>query len=220
MHRVWLFTLGKYSAPSGRGSWSVLATSLVCFVFAIGYLIFMFMPFTVTQGTMVHFMSPSLTLWLGCNQLMIRQPLSLLVLRMLITMSGWSQSLQLIDMGVMLLISAICPTLSAGNRLDLAMIDDCDIVDVVVGTPPGTSDHCFVSFVLRVEQSVPEYNVRSTVFLKHRTKWNIVRSAVRSFTWCTIFKSADLLVAFDRAIGEVIGWYVPTAFLCTRSGEK
>ena len=44
-----------------------------------------------------------------------------------------------------------------------------DIVDAVVGTPIGTSDHCFVSCVLRVEQSVPEYNVRSTVFLKHRT---------------------------------------------------
>ena len=53
------------------------------------------------------------------------------------------------------------PTLSAGNRLDLMMTDVPDIVDVVVGTPLGTSDHCFV---LRVEKSVPEYNVRSTVF--------------------------------------------------------
>ena len=28
----------------------------------------MFMPFTVTQGMMVHFMIVSLTLYLGCNQ--------------------------------------------------------------------------------------------------------------------------------------------------------
>ena len=34
--RVSLFMLGKYSASSGRASWSVLATSLVCFVFAVG----------------------------------------------------------------------------------------------------------------------------------------------------------------------------------------
>ena len=42
------------------------------------------------QGTMVHFMNVSLTLWLRCNQLMIRQSLSLLVMPMLITQ--WLES--------------------------------------------------------------------------------------------------------------------------------
>ena len=59
----------------------------------------------------------------------------------------------------------------AGNRLDLVMTDVPDIVDVVVCIPFATSDHCFISCVLRVEQSVSEYNVGSTVFLKHRTNW-------------------------------------------------
>ena len=79
-----------------------------------------------------------------------------------------------------------------------------------VGTPLGTSDHCFFSCVLRGEQFVPEYNFRSTVFLKHRINWYNVRCAVRSFTWSTILRSADPLNAFDPAICEVIGWYVPT----------
>ena len=56
------------------------------------------------------------------------------------------------------------PTHIAGNRLDLVMTDVPDIVDVVVGTPLGTSEHCFCSCVLRVEQSVPEYDVKSSVF--------------------------------------------------------
>ena len=103
------------------------------------------------------------------------------------------------------------PTHIAGIRLDLVMTDLHDIVDVVIGTPLGTSDHFLVSCVLRVEQSVPEYNVRITVFLKHRTNWDRVRSAVRSLTWNSILKSADPLVAFDRAIGEVIVRYVPTS---------
>ena len=47
------------------------------------------------------------------------------------------------------------PTHTAGNRLDLVMTDVPDIVDEVVGTPLGPSDHCFVSCVLRVEESVP-----------------------------------------------------------------
>ena len=102
------------------------------------------------------------------------------------------------------------PTYIAGNRLDLVMTDVPDIVYVVVGTPFGISDRCFVSCVLRVKQSVPVYNVRSTVFLKHRTNCDSVLSAVRSFTWSSILKSADSLVAFNRASGEVIGRYVPT----------
>ena len=53
-----------------------------------------------------------------------------------------------------------CPIHIAGNIFDLVMTDVPNIVDVVVGTPLGSSDHCFVSCVLRVEQSVPEYNVR------------------------------------------------------------
>ena len=61
---------------------------------------------------------------------------------------------------------------------------------------------------------------RSTVFLKHRTNWDSVRSAVRSFTWSTILKSANRLVALDRAIGEVIGWYVSTIVLRSRYGDK
>ena len=51
-----------------------------------------------------------------------------------------------------------CPTYIAGNRFDLVMTDVPDIVDVFEGSPLGISDHCFVSCVLRVEQSVPEFN--------------------------------------------------------------
>ena len=113
-----------------------------------------------------------------------------------------------------------CPTHIAGNRLDLVMTDVPDIVDVFVGTPLGTSGHCFVRGVLRVEQSVPEYNIRSTVFQKLCPNWDNVRCTVRSFTWSTILKSADLLDAFDRAIGEVIGRLVPTTVSHSRYGDK
>ena len=100
-----------------------------------------------------------------------------------------------------------------GNRLDLMMTDAPDWLDVFVGTPQGTTDHSFVSCVLWVDQSVPEYTVRSTVFLKYRKNWDNDRCAVRSFTLLyTILKSDDPLDAFDRAIGEVIRRLVPTGF--------
>ena len=42
------------------------------------------------------------------------------------------------------------PTHIVGNRLNLVMTDVSDIVDVFIGTPLGTSDHCLsvVCFVL------------------------------------------------------------------------
>ena len=67
--------------------------------------------------------------------------------------------------------------------------------------------------------SVPECNVRSTVFLKHRSNFN-AHCAVESYTWSTILKSADPLDAFDRPIGEVIGWLVPTTVFHSRYGDK
>ena len=53
------------------------------------------------------------------------------------------------------------------------------------------------------------------VFLKHSTNWDSVRSAVRSFTWSTILKPADPLVAFGRAIGEIVS----TTVFRSRSGD-
>ena len=81
-----------------------------------------------------------------------------------------------------------CAVLLSANRLDRVMTDVRDIVDVVVCTLLGTSDRCFVSCVLRVEQSVPDFNVRSAVFLKHCTNWDSVRGAFKSFTWSTVLK--------------------------------
>ena len=74
--------------------------------------------------------------------------------------------------------------------------------------------------MLRFEQSVPEYNIRSTVFLKHRTNYDDVRCRVRRLTRSTILKPADPLDAFHRAIGEVIGTHVPTTVLRSISGYK
>ena len=53
-------------------------------------------------------------------------------------------------------------------------------------------------------------NVRSTVFLKHRTNRDNVRCAVRSFAWPTILRSSDPLVVFDRAMmRSLVGMFLP-----------
>ena len=100
------------------------------------------------------------------------------------------------------------------------MIAAPGIVDVLVGTPLGTSEHCFVSCVLLVGQSVSGVQCQTYCHSETNTNWDNIRSAVRSFTRSTILKSADPLDAFDLAIGEVIGRLVPTTVWRSISGDK
>ena len=53
------------------------------------------------------------------------------------------------------------------------MTDAPDVVDVLLGTSLGTSDHCFVNSELLVEQAIPEHNNRRVVHLKHRITWTV-----------------------------------------------
>ena len=136
----------------------------VCFVFEIVWTIFMPMPFTVTQGMIVHFMTDSLTSWLEHIHLTIKLSLPLLVMPMLI--DEWLESVYPTDRhgGDILYFCNVsgckqlvrCSTHISGNRLDLMMADDTDILHGFGGSPLGTSGHCFVSCVIRVEQAVPE----------------------------------------------------------------
>ena len=85
---------------------------------------------------------------------MIRQSLCWFVMTILITLSGWSQSSPNDRHGRhahdFCNLSGCqqfvrCPTHIAGNRLVLVMTDVPDMVYVVIGTPLGTTDHCFFS---------------------------------------------------------------------------
>ena len=81
----------------------------------------MFLPFTVTQDTMVYCMTVSLTLLLWYSQLIIRQSSSLLVMSMLITLNDLSGSLLLIA-GVMLLIFEIYRVVSTWCVVPLTLL--------------------------------------------------------------------------------------------------
>ena len=159
----------------------------------------MFMPFTITQGMMVHFMIVSLTLWLRYSQLMIKQSLSLLVMNA--RHSEWLESVSPTDRhgrdaldfcnlaGCEQLVRY--PTHIAGNRLDLVVTDALDIVHVFVGNTLGISDQCFVSCVLRCVICT------GVQCQKHRTNWDNVHCEVWSFTWSTILRLVDPLDVYD-----------------------
>ena len=93
----------------------------------------MFMPCSVTQGMMVHFI---ISLLDSMAQERSADNKAVFVGDANSHHSEW------------LLFS---PTHIADNRLDLVRMYALDTVDLFVDTPMGTSDHCFVSCVLQVE---------------------------------------------------------------------
>ena len=89
-----------------------------------------------------------------------------------------------------------------------------------LGSPLGTSDHCFVKCELLVEQVIPGHNIRRVVHLKRIINWDNARNAVRSLSWSTILRSADPLGALNSALSEVVSQFVPSTMVRSRSGEK
>ena len=211
VHRVWFFMLGKDSAPSGGASWCSCHESCVFRICSriSNFYLYAFYRYPRHDGSLYDGLLDSIA------TLMIRQFLSILVIRMLITVSGWSQSLLLIDMGVMLLILAICQVVGSWCAVPHTLL----AIDSIFHSALQSTALSDVSFVLS-SLCRSTINVRSTVFLEYRANCDSVSNVVRSFTWSIILKSVDQLVALDRALGKVIGRCVPTTALCSRSGDK
>ena len=64
------------------------------------------------------------------------------------------------------------PTHRSGNTLDLIFTDVLGVVTSNVGIPIGTSDHSFVSAVIRTEQVVPEVCSSRKIYLKSQGNWD------------------------------------------------
>ena len=56
--------------------------------------------------------------------------------------------------------------------LDFRLIDSPKVVTTRVGFPFGTSDHCFVSAVIKVEQKIPDISLIQNGFPKSKADWN------------------------------------------------
>ena len=58
------------------------------------------------------------------------------------------------------------PTHRSGNTLDLIFTDVPGVVFSNVGHPIGTSDHSFISAIIKTEQEVPELCSSHEIYLK------------------------------------------------------
>ena len=75
------------------------------------------------------------------------------------------------------------PTHRSGNTLDLIFTDVPGVVTSNVGIPIGTSDHSFVSAVIRTEQVVPEVCSSRKIYLKSQGNWDGILRDLSQLNW-------------------------------------
>ena len=60
----------------------------------------------------------------------------------------------------------------SGNCLDLIFTDTPGVVAGNVGSPVGTSDHCYVSAIIKIEYAVPDISFSRKIYLKSQADWD------------------------------------------------
>ena len=94
------------------------------------------------------------------------------------------------------------------------------VVSSNVGTPIGTSDHDFVSAIIKTEQNVPEISSSRKIYLKSRGDWNGVLSDLSLLNWSYYYHLDDAIEALSIAIVEVIDRRIPSRIVTFRNKDK
>ena len=108
----------------------------------------------------------------------------------------------------------------SGNPLDLIFTDVPGVVSSNIGNPIGTSDHDFVSAIIRTEQAVPEISSSRKIYLKSRGDWNGVLSDLSHLNWQHFYHHDDSIGPLSASIVEVIDRRVPSRVIAFRSKDK
>ena len=70
----------------------------------------------------------------------------------------------------------------SGNCLDLIFTDTPGVVAGNVGSPVGTSDHCYVSAIIKTEHAVPDISFSCKIYLKSQADWDGILMIFASLT--------------------------------------
>ena len=112
------------------------------------------------------------------------------------------------------------PTHRSGNTLDLIFTDVPGVVSGNVGTPIGTSDHSFVSAIIRTEQIVPEVTSSRKIYLKSQGDWDGVRNDIKHLDWSNLYRQDDVIESFTAACLESQERRIPSRVVTFRNKDK
>ena len=108
----------------------------------------------------------------------------------------------------------------SGNCLDLILTDAPGVVTCSVGTPIGTSDHSYVSAVVKTEQTVPDVSFSRKIYMKSRADWDSIIHDLSLLNWPVIYNQEDSISYLSNIITDIIDRRIPSRVINFRKNDK
>ena len=86
----------------------------------------------------------------------------------------------------------------------LLLTDAPGVVDCVVDTPLGNSDHSSISVTLQLGFCIPSITFLSQIFLKSRVDWSRIHQDLQEFTWGNVYNRPDSVNAYNNLLISII----------------
>ena len=102
------------------------------------------------------------------------------------------------------------PTHRSGNCLDLIFTDTPGVVAGNVGSPVGTSDHCYVSAIIKTEHAVPDISFSRKIYLKSQADWYGILNDLRELDWPDIHRQVDFVASMNDGFERIIVRRIPS----------
>ena len=80
------------------------------------------------------------------------------------------------------------PTHRLGNYFGLIFSDTPGVVVGSVGSPIGTSDHCYISAMIKTEHTVPDISFSHKIYLKSQADWDGILNDLQELDWPDIYR--------------------------------
>ena len=112
------------------------------------------------------------------------------------------------------------PTHRSGNCLDLIFTDTPGVVAGNVGSPVGTSDHSYVSAIIKTEHAVPDISFSRKIYLKSQADWVGILSDLRELDWPDIYRQVDFVASMNDGFERIIVRRIPSRVIKFRINDK
>ena len=94
--------------------------------------------------------------------------------------------------------------------MDLIFTDTPGVVVVGnVGSPTGTSDHCYVSAIIKTEHAVPDILSSHKIYVKSQADWDGILNDLHELDWPDIYRQVDFVASMNDAFEGIIVRRIP-----------
>ena len=94
--------------------------------------------------------------------------------------------------------------------MDLIFTDTPGVVAGNVGSPIGTSDHCYISAIIKTEHAVLDISFSRKIYLKSQADWDGISNDLRELDWPHIYTQVDFVASMNDVFEGIIVRRIPS----------